>query len=185
MCELHADDKNLRAVTVEVASRTQERRRADRLFLCIGGEPRAEWAEAGGVHTDRAGYVLAAPRPARARAAPGVLAALPGPACPRDERAGRVRRRGRPARLDQARGRSGRGRRDGRAPRPASPRRDRCVRLRTQPEEDGVYDRPHAHCGQSFDVCGADFRVGDRIGAGCRTGSRRGRWARRPPRRGR
>ena len=61
VCELHADDKNLRAVTVEVASGTQERRRADRLFLCIGGEPRAEWAEAGGVHTDRAGYVLTGP----------------------------------------------------------------------------------------------------------------------------
>ena len=61
VCELHADDEHLRAVTVEVASGTQERRRADRLFLCIGGEPRAEWALAGGVHTDRAGYVLTGP----------------------------------------------------------------------------------------------------------------------------
>jgi thioredoxin reductase (NADPH) len=61
VCELHADDEHLRAVTVEVASGTQERRRADRLFLWIGGEPRAEWALAGGVHTDRAGYVLTGP----------------------------------------------------------------------------------------------------------------------------
>ena len=61
VCELHADDEHLRAVTVEVASGAQERRRADRLFLCIGGEPRAEWAVAGGVHTDRAGYVLTGP----------------------------------------------------------------------------------------------------------------------------
>jgi thioredoxin reductase (NADPH) len=61
VCELHADDEHLRAVTVEVASGTQERRRADRLFLCIGGEPRAGWAVAGGVHTDRAGYVLTGP----------------------------------------------------------------------------------------------------------------------------
>ena len=61
VCELHADDEHLRAVTVEVASGTHERRRADRLFLCIGGEPRAEWALAGGVHTDRAGYVLTGP----------------------------------------------------------------------------------------------------------------------------
>ena len=61
VCELHADDEHLRAVTVEVASGTQERRRADRLFLCIGGEPRAGWAAAGGVHTDRAGYVLTGP----------------------------------------------------------------------------------------------------------------------------
>jgi thioredoxin reductase (NADPH) len=61
VCELHADDEHLRAVTVEVASGTQERRRADRLFLCIGGEPRAGWAVAGGVHTDWAGYVLTGP----------------------------------------------------------------------------------------------------------------------------
>ncbi len=61
VCELHADDEHLRAVTVEVASGTHERRRADRLFLCIGGEPRAGWAVAGGVHTDRAGYVLTGP----------------------------------------------------------------------------------------------------------------------------
>jgi thioredoxin reductase (NADPH) len=61
VCELHADDEHLRAVTVEVASGTHERRRADRLFLCIGGEPRAGWAVAGGVHTDRAGYVPTGP----------------------------------------------------------------------------------------------------------------------------
>ena len=59
--ELHADDEHLRAVTVEVAAGTQERKRADRLFLCIGGEPRAAWAEAGGVSTDGAGYILTGP----------------------------------------------------------------------------------------------------------------------------
>jgi thioredoxin reductase (NADPH) len=59
--ELHADTEHLRAVTVEVAAGRQERKRADRLFLCIGGEPRTGWAEAGGVHTDRAGYILTGP----------------------------------------------------------------------------------------------------------------------------
>ena len=56
--ELHADEQHLRAVTVEGAAGMQERKRADRLFLCIGGEPRTGWAEAGGVRTDRAGYIL-------------------------------------------------------------------------------------------------------------------------------
>lgn len=59
--ELHADDQHLRAVTVEVAAGRQERTRADRLFLCIGGEPRTGWAEAGGVRTDRTGYILTGP----------------------------------------------------------------------------------------------------------------------------
>jgi thioredoxin reductase (NADPH) len=59
--ELHADDEHLRAVTVEDAAGTIERRPADGLFLCIGGQPRTGWAEAGGVRTDRAGYVLTGP----------------------------------------------------------------------------------------------------------------------------
>jgi thioredoxin reductase (NADPH) len=59
--ELHADHEHLRAVTVEGAARARERKRADRLFLCIGGEPRTGWAEAGGVRTDRAGYILTGP----------------------------------------------------------------------------------------------------------------------------
>lgn len=59
--ELHADDKHLRAVTIEEAAGTIERRPADGLFLCIGGQPRTGWAEAAGVRTDRAGYVLTGP----------------------------------------------------------------------------------------------------------------------------
>jgi thioredoxin reductase (NADPH) len=59
--ELHADDEHLRAVTVAGAAGARERKRADRLFLCIGGEPRTAWAEAGGVRTDRAGYILTGP----------------------------------------------------------------------------------------------------------------------------
>jgi thioredoxin reductase (NADPH) len=59
--ELHADDEHLRAVTIEEAAGTTERRPADGLFLCIGGQPRTGWAEAAGVRTDRAGYVLTGP----------------------------------------------------------------------------------------------------------------------------
>ena len=59
--ELHADDEHLRAVTIEEAAGTIERRPADGLFLCIGGQPRTGWAEAAGVRTDRAGYVLTGP----------------------------------------------------------------------------------------------------------------------------
>lgn len=59
--ELHADDEHLRAVTLEDAAGVIERRPADGLFLCIGGQPRTGWAEAGGVRTDRAGYILTGP----------------------------------------------------------------------------------------------------------------------------
>lgn len=60
VCELHAEDEHLRAVTLEAAGETQARIRAERLFLCIGGEPRTGWAEAGGVRTDR-GYIVTGP----------------------------------------------------------------------------------------------------------------------------
>lgn len=59
--ELHADDEHLRAVTVENAEGVSERWPTDGLFLCIGGQPRTGWAEAGGVRTDRAGYILTGP----------------------------------------------------------------------------------------------------------------------------
>ena len=59
--EVHADHERLRAVTIEDAAGTVERRPADGLFLCIGGEPRTGWADAAGVRLDRAGYVLTGP----------------------------------------------------------------------------------------------------------------------------
>ena len=59
--EVHADDEHLRAVTLENAAGTMERLPTDGLFLCIGGEPRTAWAEAGGVRSDRAGYILTGP----------------------------------------------------------------------------------------------------------------------------
>ncbi|TML27680.1 MAG: NAD(P)/FAD-dependent oxidoreductase [Actinobacteria bacterium] len=59
--EVHADHERLRAVTIEDAAGAVERRPADGLFLCIGGEPRTGWADAAGVRLDRAGYVLTGP----------------------------------------------------------------------------------------------------------------------------
>jgi thioredoxin reductase (NADPH) len=61
VCELHADDGHLSAVTIADDDGTTERRPAQALFLCIGGLPRTGWAEAAGVRTDPAGYVLTGP----------------------------------------------------------------------------------------------------------------------------
>jgi thioredoxin reductase (NADPH) len=58
---VHADADHLRAVTIEDAAGRRERLPAFALFICIGGEPRTGWAEAGGVRLDRAGYVLTGP----------------------------------------------------------------------------------------------------------------------------
>jgi thioredoxin reductase (NADPH) len=59
--ELHSDDGHLCAVTIKDAAGNVERLAADGLFLCIGGEPRTDWADAAGVRLDRAGYVLTGP----------------------------------------------------------------------------------------------------------------------------
>jgi len=59
--ELHAGDDHLQAVTVEDAGGRTERLPADGLFLCIGGEPRTGWADAAGVRTSSAGYILTGP----------------------------------------------------------------------------------------------------------------------------
>jgi thioredoxin reductase (NADPH) len=59
--ELHADDGHLSAVTVADADGRAERLPAQALFLCLGGLPRTGWADAAGVRTDAAGYVLTGP----------------------------------------------------------------------------------------------------------------------------
>jgi thioredoxin reductase (NADPH) len=59
--ELHSDGDHLAAVTVTDAGGATERRNADALFICIGGEPRTGWAAETGVRTNRAGYILTGP----------------------------------------------------------------------------------------------------------------------------
>ncbi|MFL5516068.1 MAG: NAD(P)/FAD-dependent oxidoreductase, partial [Gemmatimonadales bacterium] len=59
--EVIADHERLREVTIEDANGKVERLHADGLFLCIGGVPRTEWADATGVHLDDRGYVLTGP----------------------------------------------------------------------------------------------------------------------------
>jgi thioredoxin reductase (NADPH) len=56
---LHADGQ-LDAVTVESAGR-RERLPAVALFICIGGQPRTDWAADAGVKLDPAGYILTGP----------------------------------------------------------------------------------------------------------------------------
>jgi thioredoxin reductase (NADPH) len=59
--ELHADRDQLAAVTLTDAGGASDRRDARALFICIGGEPRTGWADASGVRTNDAGYVLTGP----------------------------------------------------------------------------------------------------------------------------
>ena len=49
---------NLSAVSVVDADGRTERRRAQSLFVCIGGQPRTGWAAGASVRTDAAGYIL-------------------------------------------------------------------------------------------------------------------------------
>lgn len=56
--ELHTAEDRLAAVTLSDAGGGSERRSARSLFICIGGEPRSEWAAPAGIRTDRAGYLL-------------------------------------------------------------------------------------------------------------------------------
>jgi len=58
---LDGDERSLRAVTIEDANGTVDRHAADRLFVCIGGEPRTAWATEKGFEIDQAGYLLTGP----------------------------------------------------------------------------------------------------------------------------
>lgn len=57
---VEAEDGHLAAVALAGAG-TIETRPAVALFLCIGGTPRTAWADAVGVNTDAAGFVLTGP----------------------------------------------------------------------------------------------------------------------------
>jgi thioredoxin reductase (NADPH) len=54
-------DSCLAAVRVRDADGSVERLPARALFLCLGGQPRTEWATAGGVRLDAAGFILTGP----------------------------------------------------------------------------------------------------------------------------
>lgn len=58
---VHTDGGHLSAVTVVGAEGEQQRRPAQALFLCIGGQPRTAWTAKAGVRTDPAGYILTGP----------------------------------------------------------------------------------------------------------------------------
>jgi thioredoxin reductase (NADPH) len=58
---VHSEDGHLAAVTVAVRDAPAATLPAIALFLCIGGEPRTGWADAAGVRTDDAGYILTGP----------------------------------------------------------------------------------------------------------------------------
>lgn len=55
---VHPEGGHLGAVTLAGADGRTEVKRAAGLFLCIGGTPRSGWADAVGVRTDAAGYIL-------------------------------------------------------------------------------------------------------------------------------
>jgi thioredoxin reductase (NADPH) len=59
--ELHPRDGHLEAVTVTDRDSGAEQVPARALFICIGGQPRTEWAAESGVATDAAGYLLTGP----------------------------------------------------------------------------------------------------------------------------
>jgi thioredoxin reductase (NADPH) len=54
-------DDHLSEVTISDTDSVEETRRAQALFLCIGGLPRTGWAAGTGVRTDKAGYILTGP----------------------------------------------------------------------------------------------------------------------------
>lgn len=58
---VHTDGGHLSAITVVGAEGEQQRRPAQALFLCIGGQPRTAWTAKAGVRTDPAGYILTGP----------------------------------------------------------------------------------------------------------------------------
>jgi thioredoxin reductase (NADPH) len=55
------DEGGLRSVEIEDGGGVMESHSAERLFVCIGGEPRTRWASEKGFETDRAGYLLTGP----------------------------------------------------------------------------------------------------------------------------
>jgi thioredoxin reductase (NADPH) len=59
--ELHAEDGDLAAVTVQEAGRAPQRLPARAAFLCLGGVPRTAWADAGHVAVDPARFLLTGP----------------------------------------------------------------------------------------------------------------------------
>ncbi len=57
---IHGDEA-LRAVTLTDASGVSTRRKAQALFLCLGGVPSTGWAGKSGVAVDERGYILTGP----------------------------------------------------------------------------------------------------------------------------
>jgi thioredoxin reductase (NADPH) len=55
------DESSLRSVTIEDAGGAVQRHEAERLFVCIGGQPHTGWAKKKAFETDRAGYLLTGP----------------------------------------------------------------------------------------------------------------------------
>jgi thioredoxin reductase (NADPH) len=55
---VHAEDAHLAAVTIAGPHGRDERRPAQALFLCLGGQPCTGWTEESGVRTDPLGYIL-------------------------------------------------------------------------------------------------------------------------------
>jgi thioredoxin reductase (NADPH) len=55
------DESGVRSVAIEDGQGVVEEHAAERLFLCIGGEPRTRWATERGFELDRAGYLLTGP----------------------------------------------------------------------------------------------------------------------------
>jgi thioredoxin reductase (NADPH) len=58
---VNGDAGGLRSVAIEDGQGLVQEHAADRLFVCIGGEPRTRWATKKGFEIDRAGYLLTGP----------------------------------------------------------------------------------------------------------------------------
>ena len=111
---LEEDGNRLTGIEVTDPDGKTERLPVTTLFVCIGGKPHSEWCQAEGVRTDSAGYILTGLDSARGRPAASGLAARSRSTPARDEQARPLRGGRCPTRLDEARGRGGRRRVDGR-----------------------------------------------------------------------
>ena len=110
---LHGDDI-LRAITIRNCETGEERTiETSFLFLCLGGVPNTQWAKEVGIVRDEQGYLVTGPDLRKFSSAGRDLEAQPRTLLSGDLDAGRVRRRRREARLDQARRVSRRRGRDG------------------------------------------------------------------------